>query len=67
MSHFTIQVLYPIWIGICGNLILAGLNLACRCRRSPLAREYVENSTPIMVGMWIGLAGWAVWNGIRAW
>ena len=69
MSNFTFQILYPVWVGIAGNLLLAFFNVSsigAEC--GPFRKWYFKNGgNYLMCGMWAMLLFWSAINGYRAW
>jgi hypothetical protein len=66
MSDYAFRILFPIWIGIGGNLLLMVCNATLAFKEWPIARWYFEGSgfVKIVVAMW---AVALLWSALNAW
>lgn len=59
----TLSALYPIWIGIVFNLLLAGGNLYSAAHQGlNFVQQYVQAEPYAFVVAWLGLVCWSLYN-----
>lgn len=67
MGEFMFGILWPIWIGIAGNVLLSIINISMIGHYGPYATWYMRKAAMrILIGMWGLLICLSIFNGLTA-
>lgn len=54
--------MFPVWIGIACNLLMAAINLGCIDHDGKPVRMWMKMQGYLLGGIWIAMLAWTIFN-----